>query len=164
MSEAEHLANALAGFFEDPDNGWFSPFTQAIAGLNAAQATQLPAPRFNSVWAVVNHVRFWQEVLLLRLRDETVDRQALGAENGWPPHGGPGDELAWLASCDRARAVNKELVEEIAKLSDEALEDPVSPNRPMRYQAIHGVIAHLGYHINEIISIRHMLGYWMDRT
>jgi hypothetical protein len=28
----------------------------------------------------------------------------------------------------------------------------------------HGLIAHNGYHTCEIISIRHMLGLWLERT
>jgi hypothetical protein len=60
MSEAQHLADALEGLFANPEHGWFTPCSVAVTGLTAAQAASVPAPRFNSVWAVVNHVRFWQ--------------------------------------------------------------------------------------------------------
>jgi hypothetical protein len=39
MSEGEHLSRALQGLFSDPRNGWIPPFTDAIAGLNASQAS-----------------------------------------------------------------------------------------------------------------------------
>jgi hypothetical protein len=81
-TEAEHLSDAVRAFFVMNDHGLFTSFSTAVAGLTAAQAAAIPAPRFNSVWAVVNHVRFWQEVTLLRLRGQPVDRTALGADNG----------------------------------------------------------------------------------
>ena len=41
---------------------------------------------------------------------------------------------------------------------------PVSTGRPRRDQIIHGMIAHNSYHACEIITIRHMLGLWLERT
>ena len=79
MTEAQHLADALKGLFADPEHGLFTAFTVAVDGLTAAQVAAIPAPRFNCIWAVVNHVRFWQEYTLLRLHGLTIDRQALGA-------------------------------------------------------------------------------------
>jgi len=65
MLEAQHLADALQGLVANPEQGFFTAFTVATDGLTAAQAMAIPAPRFNSIWAVVNHVRFWQESTLL---------------------------------------------------------------------------------------------------
>ena len=164
MSEAQHLADALEGLFANPEHGWFTPFSVAVTGLTAAQAASVPAPRFNSVWAVVNHTRFWQEVFLLRLRGLPVDREAFGAKNGWPPAGDPADEQTWQAACARAIAVNKELATLVAGLSDEELAQPTAPGRAKRYQAVQWLIAHNSYHTCEIISIRHMQGWWLERT
>lgn len=113
---------------------------------------------------MVNHARFWQEVTLLRLRGLPVDRQALGTENGWPPPGDPADEQAWQAACERAVAVNKELATAIAGLTDEELAQPYAPEQVSRWQIIQGVIAHNSYHACEIISVRHILGLWLERT
>ncbi|MBN1579429.1 MAG: DinB family protein [Anaerolineae bacterium] len=68
MSEGRHLAETLIAFFAYADHGVLTPFTAAIAGLTAEQAARVPGPGFHSVWAVVNHVRFWHEVTLLQLR------------------------------------------------------------------------------------------------
>lgn len=65
MTEGQHLAEALGKYFSDPNNGVFTPFITATDGLTTAQAAAVPAPRFNSVWGVVNHVWFWQEATLL---------------------------------------------------------------------------------------------------
>jgi len=119
MSEAEHLSEALITLLVRSDNGWFTPFTTVVEGLMVEQALQVPAPGMNCIWAVVNHMRFWNEVILLRLRGLPVNRKALGAENGWPRPGGPGEERATEAprprgSCPGHRAVHR----------------PPSPSRP----------------------------------
>jgi len=167
-AEAEHLSDAVRALFVSNDHGLFTSFATAVAGLTAVQAAAVPAPRFNSVWAVVNHVRFWQEVTLLQLRGQPVDRGALGAENGWPPPGERADcaddEAAWQAAVERCLEVNRELAEATAALPDEALAAPVAPGRAAPWQLVQGMIAHNAYHTCEVISIRHMLGLWLDRT
>lgn len=167
MSEAEHLSETVRSLFVLDDHGIFTSFATAVAGLTAAQAAAIPAPRFNSVWAVVNHVNFWQEVTLLQLRGQPVDFEALGAENGWPPTGRPGsesDEAAWQAAVERCLEVNRELAEVTAALSDEVLAAPVSPDPVAAWQLVQSIIAHNAYHTCEAISIRHMLGLWLERT
>lgn len=109
MSEAQHLSATVEGLFSKPDHGWFTPFTVAVASLTADQAAGVPAPGFTSVWALVNHVNFWQESVLLRLRGLPVSCAELGAENDWPPPGDPADERAWRQARERAVALNKEL-------------------------------------------------------
>lgn len=162
--EAQHLSEALEGFLVRPDNGWFTPIAIAVSGLSAEQAARAPAPRFNSVWAIVNHVRFWHQYALLRLQSQPVDRQALGSETGWPPAGEPPDEQAWQADCQRLFSVNAELAALAAQYSTEELDQPYAPGRAKRFQVLHGVIAHNSYHTCEIISVRHMQGWWLEDT
>jgi len=159
MTEAYHLADALEGLLANAENGWFTSMTVAIAGLTAEQAAMVPAPRFNSIWAVVNHVRVCHDAVLRSLRG-----LPWATEDDWPPPGDPADEPAWQAAYERAIASNKELAAFIAGLADDALDQPLAPGEARRYQFIHGLIAHNGYHTCEIISIRHMLGLWLEQT
>jgi len=171
-TEAEHLSDAVRALFVSNDHGLFTSSATAVAGLTAAQAASVPAARFNSVWAVVNHVRFWQEVTLLRLRGQPVDRTALGADNGWPPArqpaadpgASPDDESAWQAAVERCGEANRALAEAAAALSDEMLAAPLAPGRAAPWRLIQAMIAHNAYHTCEVISIRRMLGLWLDRT
>jgi hypothetical protein len=164
MSEAQHLAEALVALFTHTDNGWFAPYTEVVAGLSAAQAGTVPAPGFNSVWAVTNHIWYWQEIVYLPLRGLPEDRKAMGDEIGWPPAGSPDDEADWLAAVERVVQQNRDMADLVARLSDEELAQPMFPGRANGYQAIQGVIAHNSYHICEAISIRHMLGLWLERV
>ena len=88
LNESAHLSEALEGFLTRPDNGWFTPLVVAVDGLEAEQAAKVPAPRFDSVWAVLNHLAYRQEFVLLRIRGQEAEHWALDAEKGWPPYPG----------------------------------------------------------------------------
>ncbi len=164
MSEAEHLAGALTRFFSRKDNGWFTSFTTAIAGLTAQQAAWVPGSGFNSVWGLVDHVWFWQQFALPLLRGLPEDQQTLRREEDWAPIADPADEKAWQAACRRAVEVNAELAAYVAGLTDEELDLPYAPDKARRRQVIQGLMAHNSYHTCEIISVRHMQGLWLEET
>jgi hypothetical protein len=47
-------------------------------------------------------------------------------------------------------------------MSETDLDSPISAWNETKAQTIQGIIAHNSYHICEIISIRHMLGLWIE--
>ncbi len=164
MSEAHHLAEALTRHFVGSTMGAFIPFEAATAGLTPAQAAAVPAPRFNSVWAVVNHVWFWQETLLRLLRDQPAHHEILGASDssGWPAAGDSNDEAGWQTARQRALEVNLTLAGEVARLSEVEMVEILAAWSSPKYRAIQSIIAHNSYHTCEIISIRHLLGWWVE--
>ncbi len=164
MSEAQHLSDALEGLLTRSDNGWFTPLTVATEGLTADQAATIPAPGFNSIWAILNHVWFWQRFVALRLAGTQPDRKELGSERGWPSVPEPIDEGAWQRARERVITTNAELATAVARVTNEELNQPIVEGRAKRYQVIQGIIAHNSYHTCEIISVRHMLGLWLART
>ena len=166
MSEAQHLSQALNRYFTNPNVGVFASFATATDGLTAAQAAAVPLPRFNSVWAIVNHVWFWEESLLRLLRGQPADHKALGApdESGWSSAGDPTDEAGWEAARARALATNAELAADIARLTPEELDGELEAWQTRKHRAIQAIIAHDSYHTCEIICVRHMQGLWLERT
>jgi hypothetical protein len=166
MTEAHHLADALEHLFTDPASGAFVPFAIATDGLAAAQAATAPAPGFNSVWAVVNHVRYWEEMVVRHMRGLPVSPDLLGAPDpsGWPPVGEPTDEAAWQAARAQALSVNSELAALVAPLNDQEVGQTFAPWGVPLHRAIQSLIAHNSYHTCEVISIRHMQGLSLERT
>jgi uncharacterized damage-inducible protein DinB len=160
MSEGKHLADSLVAFFAYADHRTFVPFTQAVSGLTADQASAVPAAGFRSVWAQVNHVRFWHEANLCQLRALPVDREALGAEDGWPPPGDPADEASWEAAVSRTLALNTEVAELVEGLGEKELEEAVVAGYVTRWQIVQSLIAHNAYHTCSIIQARRLLGLW----
>jgi len=166
MSEAQHLAHSLERLFSNPASGVFAPFITVTDGLTATQAASVPAPRFNSIWAVVNHVWFWEESLLRLLRGQSATPEELGAttDHGWPPAGSASDEASWQAARARALSTNAELAQYIRSLSDEAMDQPLEAWGTVRARAVLSIIAHDSYHTCEIISLRHMQAWWLEGT
>jgi len=166
MPESPYLAEALEQLFTSTTPGWFSPFVTATAGLTAEQAATVPAPHFNSVWAVVNHVRYWQEVALLQLQHLPVESAALGSEDGsgWPPAGEPTDEATWLEARKRALEANAALARYVANLTNADLDETIAEGEQWqtRRHLIYSMIAHNSYHTCEITTIRHLQGWWFD--
>jgi uncharacterized damage-inducible protein DinB len=165
MSESQHLADAIEGFLVDPNEAWYATFPQAVACLTADQAAKIPSEKFNSVWGVVNHMAYWQEYFLMLMRDGMVNKAQLGDEEKvWKENVHSGDETAWQNAIKKVIDVNMQLVEYVESLPDEMLGQPLSEGKVQRHMHFHGVIAHNAYHICEIITIRHMNGYWLEKT
>ncbi len=164
MSEAKHLSDALVGLISDPESGWFTPVVEAIKDLTAEQASKVPKEGFNSIWAIIDHMSYWQMFTFHRLRGESVEHLREDPSRNWSRLYQPSDELEWQISCERLISSNKELAATVSNYSDDEMDMPYMEGRPKRYQVIQGIIAHNCYHTNEIITIRHMLGLWLDRT
>ena len=164
MTESNHLSEAIEGLFVTPDILWFSTYPAIVEGLTAEQAACAPGPRFNSVWAITNHLRLCQRYALALLRGEPVDPAVFFAEGAWPPVNQPGDEQAWQKAKDDLLAVNYALAEIVACLPAEALEQELAPGQFKRYQYIQGHLAHNSYHLCEMTTTRHMLGLWLEKT
>lgn len=125
-------------------------WTQALDGLDAGQAFQVPAGLPHSVARVVAHVQFWQEHLLRLLAGEHPAAPAQAA-GGWPePDEWEAVKAAFMRDAEalRERARN----EEFAQALD-------SNGRP------HGVsltnfAGHSLYHLGQVVTIRQVLGMW----
>lgn len=161
MSEAEHLSRAIRGFFSDPQNGWFPPFVESIDGLTAAQVSWIPSEGLRSIWEISNHVRFYHQVILLQLQKEPIDRATLGAVDGWPPAGRPGDEQAWQKAIRQLVSANDALTSFVAGLSPDTLKTPVREGGPSLWRVVQGLIAHTAYHTGQAVLIRRLQGSWI---
>jgi hypothetical protein len=165
MSEALHLAEALPRYFTHEKMEAFVNFIVATDGLTAAQAAQVPAEGFNSIWAITNHIWFWQEAALRTLRGQEVAPELLGASDwkGWPAAGDASDDAAWRAARERALVGNAELAAHVASLDGNALDQEYG-SWGKGHNIVQVVLVHNAYHTCEIISVRHMQGLWLERS
>jgi hypothetical protein len=164
VSEASHLAEALEGLFATPDLFWFVSYPAATEGLTSEQAAAVPGPRFNNVWGVTLHLTVCQRFALAVLRGEAAEASAFFPEGTWPPVHNPQDTEAWEKAKADLLAVNHALAECVAGFSSEALEKELPSVGMKGYQYILGHVAHNSNHLNEIVSIRHMQGFWLEKT
>ena len=160
MAEGQHLAETLVAFYAYANHGVMAPFTRAVAGLSAADAAAETGHGLRSVWAQVNHVRFWHEATLLQLRALPVDLRAPGVEDGWPAVPRAADEASWQAAVARTGALNEEVAAVVEGLSEAALAEVVVGEYVTRWQVVQSLIAHNTYHTASIVAARRMLGLW----
>jgi len=161
MSESDHLADALAELMLEDENGWFLPVFCALEGLTAEQAALSPGEKFNSSWSILRHMTYWMEAVMLRHQGVTPATK-LGED--WSPLPDPASEEAFEADKARLKQVTLELAELVRGWDVITLNEPYTKSGHSRRQVIQGVIGHNCYHTNEIISMRHMLGYWLEQT
>jgi len=165
MSELNRLADVIERHFVNPKASSFVHFVVVSDGLTGAQAAHVPRERFNSIWAITNHMAFWMDYTRAVFSDEAVDLAAWGLEevgNGWPPLGTVSDE-AWQAARQQAMAICRAFAAVIRTLDPATLEQPQEQlfgGTP--FQAISSMYGHNCYHTAELLTVRHMQGLWVD--
>lgn len=163
MSERSHLSEALEGLFTTPNLFWFTSYPDVVEGLTAEQADWAPGPRFNSVWGVTLHLTICQRFAAVVLHGDPIDMKAFFAEGAWPPVHEVSED-AWEAAKADVLAANHTLAEVVAGLPAEALEQDLPLVGMKAYAYIQGHLAHNSHHLNEILSIRHMQGLWLEEN
>ena len=130
---------------------------EAVENLTAEMASRIPENGEHSCWHILNHIVYWQDLMLEALRrKEKVD---------WPKD----NEMSWAVPItDDDKDWNnlverfKAGLEEAMKMSEEIepeSELPAWPKVPA-YQALMVFGQHNAYHIGEIVAIRQALGFW----
>jgi uncharacterized damage-inducible protein DinB len=128
---------------------------RTLDGVDHADAARRPAEGLNSIWAVVNHVSFWHDVVLRRLRGE-VSTDSEARESGWslPAAGGAGN---WTRAQQELIARNAAVAEAVGALSPTQLEEPWAPGRAPRWQLAYGLMNHTSHHTADVLIARHLL-------
>jgi uncharacterized damage-inducible protein DinB len=119
----------------------------------------------HSIWRLVNHMNYWMDYELKRIRDEAPPYPEHAA-GSWLPDSIPPNETRWK----EAVSTFTDLIGQLATLAEsasEALSREVKPAHPQ--QATHSssvnavlwqTMAHNSYHVGQIAMIRRCLGSW----
>lgn len=134
----------------------------ALAGLEWAAAGERPESSPYSVWQLLNHMIYWQDFLLARLRGAAppVPEQAV---ESWPGGERPNSSDEWAAALSQFQAGLAEALQAAGQDSS-AGQDLIAglATRPehSRAEAIAQIIGHNSYHLGQIVLLRRMLGAW----
>ena len=156
LAEPRHLEEELIAFMGSPRVPWFTNLVQALQGVDHRYAARDPGHGLNSIWAVVNHVSFWHDLALRRLRGEfSTDAEAL--ESGWslPAGGGAG---SWARTQQELIARNVALARAVGTLSPDQLEEPWADGRAPRWHLAYGLMNHTSHHTADVLIARRLLG------
>jgi len=135
---------------------WFTTLMRALESVDHRYAARRPADGLNSIWAVVNHVSFWHDLALRRLRGEfSADAEAV--ESGWslPTSGGADD---WSRVREELISRNAAFARTVGALSPAELDEPWAQGRAPRWQVAYGLMNHTSHHTADVLIARHLLG------
>lgn len=153
MSEFQQLADLVEQAYDGKPPravAWHGPSVSAVlSDVSREDALTRLSPASRSIWEVVLHVAFWDEVCVRRLKGERLD-VTTGSPEDWP-------ELAadtWPAPLARAREARGALLDVIRSLSETDLDTIVPDWGWTFYTMIHGTLHHDLYHAGQIAFIR----------
>lgn len=155
ITTARTLGHALRG------HGAHVEVSAALDALDWRVAGQRPAGAPHSIFQILRHMIFWQEIYAQRLTGAVAPSPAHAPE-GWPGEPAPRSEAEWTAAV---RRFNDGLGAIEALLRAETL-DEVMPNfgHRTRAEAFAFVASHNSYHLGQIVLLRRMLGAWPPPT
>ena len=120
---------------------------QILGGISAEQASFRPISSAHSIWEIVGHMAFWEDVAARRLGGL---RAGLEEEGNFPPAPPEGTEANWRETLDRFRASNKSFREALRKLDPARLNELSAAGKRSFYDEAHGLIEHNVYHAGQI--------------
>ncbi|MCL4197116.1 MAG: DinB family protein [Phycisphaerales bacterium] len=122
---------------------WAAPWSRVLEGLTPPEAVWRPQPERHCIWQSINHMMFWRDVALRRLRGETVAAEERQRRNWEMPSDTSEAALdalrsVWTRSHGQVRAA---IADERASLAD-----------------LQNVAYHDSYHVGQIMLLRALQG------
>ncbi len=152
---ARTLGHALRG------EGAHVEVAAALDGMEWQLAGRRPPGAPHSVFQLLGHMIYWQDLFIQRLTGAHAPSPAHAAA-GWPGNEAPASEDEWLAAVGRFDA-GLALVQSL--VSVHTLDEPLPNwNHRTRAEAIAGTASHNSYHLGQIVLLRRMLGAWPPPT
>jgi hypothetical protein len=132
---------------------WFLPLESALKGLNATDASWQPPGGGNTIWQTVNHLNYYNALLVRLINDKTPRNIASNDKATYGDIGDPEDSEKWKAVLEETRLICENLRQSLAQLNDSQLE--AEHIGSLARQILHNV-----YHIGQIVLIRKQQGSW----
>ena len=142
------------------ENEWFASMNQALQGVTAAEAVRTSSENINSIWQIVNHLIFWNEDVIYRIKGTENPHKPESNEETFGNQGNPEDEIGWGKTVQRLNEVMIELKTVIAGLEDEKLKTLYAPDRYSIERLLSNIMMHNSYHIGQIILLRKLQSSW----
>lgn len=153
MNERQAIANQLYGI-----NSHLH-LLHALEGLSARQAGQRTGPGPHTIFQVLHHMVYWQDLTLLRLRGEHPARPP-SSELGWAAPEAPEDASDWEAAVAALAEGLRALEELVLDPSFDLDGVPEKERETTAREELLMVQGHNSYHLGQIVQLRRALGAW----
>ncbi len=131
----------------------------ALEGLSPAQAGARVAGAPHTIYQVLAHMIYWQDITIARLRREAPERPA-SSDLGWQTRPAPEDAGDWEATiagfAEGLRAIEEHLADPGFDLSGPA----DAARRTSAREELLMIQGHNSYHLGQIVTLRQLLGAW----
>lgn len=151
MSSIERILDHYDGVLNgEPWHG--DAVWQVLDSLSAQEAAARPVPSAHTIWEIVMHMTFWEDVAAQRLAGL---RAGLVEELNFPAMPAATEEN-WRKTLDQLHAANRNLREALAKLDEKKLDELTAAGKRTFYGEAHGIIEHHAYHLGQIALLKKM--------
>lgn len=138
---------------------WFVPLSDAVAGLNHNQAAEQDKNGNHSVWQLVNHLIFWNERWLMRLRGEVPPEMLIDNSETFSQESL--DETQWKQSVRKLDKVLADCENMLKEMPEEILnKEAFAGYGATWYEMFTQFTIHNAYHLGQIVLVRKLLGNW----
>lgn len=128
------------------------PVWQVLDGITAQQAAARVAPSVHTIWEIVMHMTFWENVAAQRLAGR---RAGLVEELNFPATPAAKEDT-WRATLDQFRASNRAFRQALDALDTGKLDERTAAGKRTCYGEAHGLIEHHVYHLGQIALLKKM--------
>jgi uncharacterized damage-inducible protein DinB len=124
-----------------------------LDGIPARDAAQRPIADAHTIWEIVTHMTFWEDVASLRLSGE---RAGLDEARNFPAMPSATD-ANWQKTLEQFRTSNEQFRQALSKLDAARLDELSAAGKRSFYNEAHGLIEHNVYHAGQIALLKKSL-------
>jgi len=150
----EVLLYQLESIWSKPD--WFVTLKTALEGLTEQQASIKTNRSNNSIWEILNHLIYWNELYLERFKTETFKLEEITNDQTFENR----NDLTWPQSVTKIRKIFLGWEMAIQSAPDDKLNKMISAKSLTWSNMIMNLITHTAYHTGQIITIRKEQQNW----
>ena len=121
-----------------------------LDGISAECAAHRPLAECHTIWEIVMHMTFWEDVATRRLYSE---RAGLDEALNFPSMPSITD-ANWQKTLERFRASNEQFAKALSKLDPARLDELSAAGKRSFYDEAHGLIQHNVYHAGQIALLK----------
>ena len=122
------------------------PIWRILDGISAEKAALRPIVNAHSIWEIVGHMAFWEEVAARRLGGLRAGLEEDRNFSAMPE----ATEVNWQKTLDQFRASIQAFREGLQKLDPARLNELSAAGKRSFYEEAHGLIEHSVYHAGQI--------------
>ena len=124
------------------------PLRPLLDGISETESRERPLASAHTIAEITAHLTVWIDVVTRRLHGEVV---VPSAEEDWPRC------ARFSAAIAELEAAHGRLLDTLARMSPESLDDPVPGERYTAYVMLEGIIQHNLYHAGQIALLKKSL-------